>query len=114
MIGRHLLKSWSKQQRVVALSSAEAETYALVTASCETLGLQSCAADLGIYVKSDLYTDASAALGIVQRAGLGKVRHIRTQALWLQECRKEERIKFTKIPGEEYPADAGTKHMTEA
>ena len=65
MVGRHLLKSWSKQQRVVALSSAEAETYALVTASCETLGLQSCAKDLGIRLIPELFTDASAALGIV-------------------------------------------------
>ena len=36
MIGRHLVKSFSKQQKVVALSSGEADTHALVFASCET------------------------------------------------------------------------------
>ena len=111
MIGRHLVKSFSKQQKVVALSSAEAETYALVLASCETLGIQAYAADLGIVLSAEMFADASAALGIIARAGLGKVRHLRTQALWLQETRQEGRLKFTKVPGEANPADAGTKYM---
>ena len=46
MIGRHFIQSFSKQQKVVALSSAEAETYALVLASCETLGMQAYAKDM--------------------------------------------------------------------
>ena len=29
-----------------------------------------------------MYTDSSAALGITQRAGIGKVRPLRTQGLW--------------------------------
>ena len=58
-----------------------------------------------------MFAYASAALGIIARAGLGKVRHLRTQALWLQEARQEGRLKFTKVPGEENPWDAGTKHM---
>ena len=113
MAGGSLLKSWSKQQKVVALSSAEAETYALVATACEVLGLQACAKDLGIEMEGELFADASAALGIVARTGIGKVRHIRTQALWLQECRQGNRLRFTKIPGSENPADAGTKYMTE-
>ena len=43
--GAHPIKSWSKQQKVIALSSAEAETYGMVTASCEALGLIACAKD---------------------------------------------------------------------
>lgn len=113
MAGRSLLNSWSKQQKVVALSSGEVETYALVATACDVLGLQACARDLGIEMSGELFTDASAALGIVARTGIGKVRHIRTQALWLQECRQEQRLKFTKIPGSDNPADAGTKHMAE-
>ena len=95
MVGKHLVKSFSKQQKVVALSSAEAETYALVLASCETLGIQTYAADLGISLRPEMFADASAALGIIARASLGKVRHLRTQALWLQEARQEGRFKFT-------------------
>ena len=73
MVGRHLFKSWSRQQRAITLSSAEAETYGMVACSAELLGIQSCASDLGIQFSAAVYSDASAALGIVQRRGIGKV-----------------------------------------
>ena len=81
---------------MVALSSAEAETYALVLASCETLGMQAYANDMGLELPAEMFADASAALGIIARAGLGKVRHLRTQALWLQEARQDKtKLDFT-------------------
>ena len=33
MVGKHVIKSYSKQQKVLALSSAEAETYGMVSCS---------------------------------------------------------------------------------
>ena len=113
MVGRHLIKSWSRQQRVIALSSAEAETYGMVACSAELLGIQSCARDLGMEFAAAVYTDASAALGIVQRRGVGKVRHIRTQCLWLQEAHATRRVKFEKIDGSRNPSDLFTKHLSE-
>ena len=47
MIGNHAIKSYSKQQKVIALSSAEAELYAMVAASAETLAVMAYAKDLG-------------------------------------------------------------------
>ena len=47
-IGRHPIKSWAEQQKVLALSSAEAETYGIVAATCESLGVQQYAVDLGL------------------------------------------------------------------
>ena len=38
--GSHFVKSWSKTQSLVALSSAESELYALVKASAESLGIR--------------------------------------------------------------------------
>ena len=98
MIGQHPIKSWYKQQKVIALSSAEAETYAVVGASCEALGVQACASDLGMDLLGEIFADASAALGMTTRTELGKVRHLRCQALWLQEVREEKRFQFSKIP----------------
>ena len=66
MIGRHLLKTFSRQQKTIALSSAEAELYGMTATSSELLGMQACAADLGMKVAVSIYADASAALGIVQ------------------------------------------------
>ena len=48
MIGSHLIKSWSKQQKVIALSSAESKIHAVVAASCEALGMQACASGLAM------------------------------------------------------------------
>ena len=111
-MGDHTIKTYSKQQKVVALSSAEAELYAMVAASAESMAIQAYAADLGISSKSELYTDRSAALGIAKRAGIGKVRYLRTQGLWIQETRISGRITYKKVLGEKNPSDLLTKYVT--
>ena len=57
--------------------------------------------------------DASAALGILQRRGVGKIRRLDVGALWLQEKEFQRRISLHKIKGEKNPADLGTKHLSE-
>ena len=111
-LGEHVIKTYCKQQKVIALSSAEAELYAMVAASAETLALQAYAHDLGLDFGCELYCDSAAALGIAQRAGIGKVRHLRTQGLWVQEVRVSGRISYKKVLGEKNPADLLTKHMS--
>ena len=110
-IGTHVLKTWSKQQKTVALSSAEAELHAMVAASAETLGIIALMADMGMRVEGEVYSDSTAALGIAQRSGIGKLRHVRTQALWVQEVRAEGRLSYKKVLGSRNPADALTKYM---
>ena len=78
------------------MSGAEAETYGMVECSAEVLGIQSCAVDVALMYKGTIYADASAALGFVQRRGIGKVRHIRTQSLWLQMVHATKRLGFEK------------------
>jgi hypothetical protein len=113
MLGKHMIKSYSKQQQMLAFSSTEAETYGMVACSAELLGIQSCARDMGFFYDGTIYADASAALGIVQRRGIGKVRHIRTQSLWLQEAHATQRLGFEKIDGSRSPSDHMTKHLTD-
>ena len=110
-VGSHVLKSFSRQQRTVALSSAEAELHAMVAASAETIGVVALMADMGMTVEGEVFSDSSAALGIAQRQGMGKLRHVRTQALWVQEVRAEGRLKYRKVLGSRNPADALTKYM---
>ena len=69
----HLIRSYAKTQATIALSSGEAELYATVMASSEGLGIKAMMADLGFKVTPHLFVDASAAIGICQRKGLGKV-----------------------------------------
>ena len=58
---------------VLKLSSAEAELYALVKATSEALGQMSLLSEWGIPTTCKIWGDASAALGIIARSGLGKI-----------------------------------------
>ena len=83
MMGSHLVKSWSSTQDVVALSSGEAEYYGIVRGASQGFGIRGMMGDLGISVSVTLNTDATAARGIALRKGLGKVRHIEVNQLWV-------------------------------
>ena len=111
MLGHHCLKSWSSTQAGVALSSCEAEFNGVVKGSATGLGYQSLLADLGITVPVRVWTDSSAAVGICNRQGVGKIRHLATHLLWVQQAVRCGRIDLRKIRGEVNPADIFTKHM---
>ena len=55
------VKHWSRTQKARALSSGEAEYYAMVTGCAEGLGMQSIAKDLGWESEVCIWTDSSAA-----------------------------------------------------
>ena len=57
--------------------------------------------------------DASAALGIIGRTGLGKMRHVDTSYLWLQQQSIKDKLKFQKVLGTENPADMNRKGLNE-
>ena len=58
-----------------------------------------------------LHVGAFVAIGIAQRKGLGRVRHLDTQALWIQDAVREKRVYLEKVPGAENPSDLMTKHV---
>ena len=68
-IGIHIIKTYSRQQKTVALSSAEAELHAMVAASAEALGIIGLCQDLGMRMSGEVLADSSAALGISNRSG---------------------------------------------
>ena len=67
--------------------------------------------DLDIKLPVRAWTDSSAALGIASRSGLGKLRHLETHTLWLQEKVRTGAIMVKKVRGEGNPADIFTKHL---
>ena len=68
--------------------------------------------DSGFKCVAHLYADASAALGIIGRNGLGKMRHIDTSHLLLQQDHIKEKIPYEKVKGTENPADMNTKALS--
>jgi hypothetical protein len=57
-----------------------------------------------------VWTDSSAAIGISTRQGLGKLRHLDTHTLWIQQAVRTGKIDLRKVLGEVNPADLFTKH----
>ena len=68
--------------------------------------------DFGVAVSVTVHTDASAAIGIVRRAGLGKLRHLNFRYLWAQDQLKRERFGLKKVAGADNPAALATKHLS--
>ena len=107
-----LLKSWSSTQGTVAMSSGEAEYYAMVKAAAEALAIQALAKDLGYSMKIRLWVDSTAAKAIVSRIGLGKIRHMEVKYVWAQEAHKIGRFEVRKVHGTRNPSDINTKPKT--
>ena len=114
MRGCHLIKHWSSTQTTVALSSAEAELTGICRGAMQGLGLQSLCIDLGIRTNLRVLTDAAAAVGICRRRGLGKIRHLATADLWVQDRLKKKDFELVRVPGVDNPADILTKHVDAA
>jgi hypothetical protein len=103
------IKSWSNRLGSVALSSGEAEYYAVVKTTAELIGVKSVAEDLGWPMNVKVYVDSTAAKGITSRVGIGKVRHLEVRYLWLQEAVQQREVQVLKIRGDQNPADVMTK-----
>ena len=112
LLGKHLIKSWSSTQASVSLSSGEAEYYGVVKASGVALGYQALLQDCGLTLPVRVWTDSTASIGICGRQGLGKLRHIDTQCLWVQQKVPSGAIGLRKVRGEVNPADLFTKHLS--
>jgi len=110
LLGAHTVKHWSSTQAGISLSSGEAEFNGVVRGAGQALGYQSLLRDLGIDLPIRLWTDSSAAIGICSRQGLGKVRHLDTYTLWIQQAVRTGKINLKKVHGEANPADLFTKH----
>ena len=93
-IGEHWIKSWSKTQHSITLSSAEAELVAMSKAAAEIIGICSMAKDLGYHLVGHIMADSSSALAVVAKRGAGKLRHININHLWLQEI---ETVSYTHL-----------------
>ena len=111
-LGGTPVRGWSTNQAVIALSSGEAEYYAALKGASAALGYQAMLIDIGMHVSVPLFTDSSAARGIIHRAGLGKLRHLETGYLWLQAAVAGKRLQVRKVLGAKNPADLFTKYLT--
>ena len=111
MLGTHKVKHGSNLHTTVALSSAESEYYGIVKGASIGLGMQTLMLDWGLKLEVEISSDSSAARGHVTRRGLGKMRHIQSRYLWVQERVGEGHLRVTSVPGKDNPADILTKSV---
>ena len=98
-------KAYTRKQKIIARSSAEAELYAAALGASEAKGVQSMMCDLGFAVKPVLIIDAKATEHILHRHGIGKMKHIDEAHLWLQDEVKSNRLRVRQVNSEDNLAD---------
>ena len=109
--GRHTVKHSSTLQSTVSLSSGESEYYGIVKGSATGLSVQALAKDWDLELKLELKADSSAGIGTAQRQGLGRLRHVQTRYLWVQERVRRGEVAVSKVRGDRNPSDMLTKPM---
>ena len=113
-MGSHCVKHWAKTQTTVSLSSGESELHGICAGVAQGIGMQSICRDLGFEYKLRVYSDATAAIGIARRRGMGKIRHLDCADLWVQEKVRTGACELLKVLGLDNPADAFTKYVDKA
>jgi hypothetical protein len=106
-----VVKSWSKHQKVIALSSGEAELYAAVKVGCELKGVRALCQDFGLKVSLHLYVDAKATLGMLSRRGAGSMKHVETNMFWMQAQVQSKDLILHKVHTDHNFADVLTKYV---
>ena len=81
----------------------------MVRAAAEGFGLRAIFSDFDWSIKVLIKSDASAALGMCKRQGLGKVRRLATADLWIQQRVRMQELAVRKWPGKDNPSDVLTK-----
>lgn len=109
LLNGNAIYSWSRTQRTPALSSGESEFMALVT---ESLYVRACLEFLlRDQVQIQLRSDSVAGRGIAKRQGLGRVRHLEVQFLWVQQKLAEKQFRLGPVASMVISGDLGTKSL---
>lgn len=103
----------SRTQQVVSLSSCESELNAMVSTLCDGIFLRKCLEFLtGATLEHYLFTDSSSARQLATRQGVGKVKHVSSKLLWVQDAVFNKQMMLVQIPTLWNLSDIGTKPLS--
>ena len=111
MLGKCCVKHWAKTQTTISLSSGDAELHGIAYGAAQAMGIRSLCKDMGWVVGINLHSDATAAIGIARRKGLGKIRHLDCTDLWIQDKIRSKDMAIFKVLGADNMADILTKYV---
>ena len=113
VLGANIL-SHSRTQATVALSSGEAELYAIGSGTADALFLRSLVEEAKLFPKANLcvWTDSTVGKSIVSRFGASrKTKHVQLRYLYVQELVSSGMVRIKKVLGTLNPADILTKYV---
>ena len=113
MAGNHCLKASSNIQSTIALSSGESEFYSIVKAASTGMGVRAMYEEWKIPLRVKVKSDSSAARGICNRRGLGKLRHVQTRYLWVQTKVFEKEFDLESVGTADNVSDLCTKPVAQ-
>ena len=100
-------------QKAIALSSGKSEFVAVVAGCSDGMLIKHLLNKMtGGNCMMKVRTDSSAARSMVQRQGIGRVRHLDASLLWVQQKESESAFNVAAIPSELNCADIGAKNLT--
>ena len=112
--GRVVL-SWSRSQRSIALSSCESEYLSAIGGGSEGLFVSRLWEFLVRKVPElSLVCDSSSCRAFAQRLGVGRLKHVETKFLWLQQEVKRGTMSMEAVPTLLNISDIGTKALSRA
>ncbi|CAE7030618.1 RE1 [Symbiodinium sp. CCMP2592] len=110
----YCVKGYSRLQTVVALSSAEAELFAIAEAAKEIAGLGQLASHIWGEIAKPLaiYTDSASARQIAGMEGfLRRMRHVDIRLCFIQDRVHQNELVINGVAGEENVSDLLTKNL---
>ena len=113
VLGANIL-SHSRTQATVALSSGEAELYAIGSGIADALFVPSLVEESKLFQKSNIFvsTDSNVGKSIVSRFGASrKTKHVHLRFLYMQELVVSGMVRMRKVLGTLNPADILTKYV---
>ena len=84
--------------------------YAIVKSAAIGLGARSMLSDFGMCADFVVRTDSSSGLAVGSRRGLGRLQHVQTRYLWVQQRVQQGDVRLKKEPGD---TNALTKPLDE-
>ena len=111
------ISAHSRTQATIALSSGEAELYAIGSGAAEALFIKSLILETLVAPKVNiiLFTDSTAGKSMAVRFGASrKTKHVQLRFLFVQELVSSGTLVIKKIPGTLNPSDILTKYVAKA
>ena len=110
-----LIHSICRSQATIALPSCEAELYAANTTMVESIYLYQLIQFLmsdETAVKQRLFVDSTSAKFVVQRSGVGRLKHVSVKHMFLQQLLRQKVLSIHKVQTRINPADLNAKKLS--